>query len=790
MQTDEANSRPQRQIFDAEEYASLRLREGKQLSDIRQELGGQLQDLRDELHSLINMRYEDFLGLSTSLTGIDATINAVKAPLSSLSGEIANVGDSFASKLEYLDKRLAYRSVIRENKQMLRLFIDLSRLLDRVSAILKEAKALKEDGETLEYVKCLERAAVDLSQIRYFVGKGGELPFVVQAAKRTAEIEKDLKLALYMFLVRCIDEHAESSKEGRGSSSSENMVLIAQCLRAYSTIDECAEAESIIRNRLVKPFAYRTFAEQPGKGMGIDPLVFSSMLEKTLEFLARVAAPLATGIEAYLPASSYNLETRVFWREIAETIVATLPLLFVPGMPDRFHKNYLAACKFMREFGGLFDAAGKAALEMGGSLAKEESFVEFNRKWQLSAYFSIRKTQITDAIDGTEQQQKTGNGRALSPPSLSGRPSTPVSVTNRAMSASPEGPRNHSTSPEFQISQEAVDLLLEELGMCTRNAALAMWAIRRCWAPDVYLEPLAYRFWQLTVQVTLWYRSAADADIRRLILDDSSGANGAGSTGEGRSGTERILENIHDVFVLKQHVLDQVDGIYHLLPIQQPTTSADSPSIQSDIAESLKSSIVLAFAALETTASGALDYMCTTIVSTSCANIASQLRRTTSQFRHTNRAAPTTASAYVGRLFSSLAAAEEKIDKLQEMSRELGDDFAQKTKSAMREGVCRGISLEVARASAEALATISKTEASLQRLRKTRDYSKVDHLADDLPVPVGVDLRGKVPATDNEKIRRQIWLDIVELGRIVGEYRARPHEEYTKLARLAAPLGT
>ncbi|KAJ2325109.1 hypothetical protein GGI00_005136, partial [Coemansia sp. RSA 2681] len=119
----------------------------------------------------------------------------------------------------------------------------------------------------------------------------------------------------------------------------------------------------------------------------------------------------------------------------------------------------------------------------------------------------------------------------------------------------------------------------------------------------------------------------------------------------------------------------------------------------------------------------------------------------------------------------------------------------QHTLALLRAGVCLGISREVAKVSADALSTISKTEASLHRLRKTNkpphhQASHVDH-SDDLPVPPGIDLRGSTPASDNDKIRRQIWLDVIETGRIITEsLNATTHEDYARLVQLIAPLGT
>ncbi|KAJ2460099.1 hypothetical protein GGI02_005798, partial [Coemansia sp. RSA 2322] len=381
-------------------YAETQLRQGKSLDDLHAELSQQLRDVRKELHRLIDARYEDFLGLSTSLTGIGTTIDSVKPRLSDLYGQISTVHKELAAKLEYVDGRLAHRLAVREKKQMVRVFIDLSQMLDRVSTLLDEASAAGEggSGSEAEYLKCLERAAADFGQVWYFIEKGGDYPFVEQAGKRMRGLEQRLYTALDDFLAGRIDEFVGSA--ARGEAGSDAVGLIAQSLCVYGAVDGYERAEEVMRRRMVRPVVGALVASQPGKGMGMDPGAFADMLQRIADFVRRVGAPFAGGIEAHLPSVASTLEARVFWREVAATVLAGLPLLFVPGIPDRFHGNYRAACEFVRTFGGLFSAACKH--RDPAVLASEESFVEFNRKWQLSAYFSIRKKQVTDGIEARD----------------------------------------------------------------------------------------------------------------------------------------------------------------------------------------------------------------------------------------------------------------------------------------------------------------------------------------------------------------------------------------------------
>ncbi|KAJ2629700.1 hypothetical protein GGF44_004217, partial [Coemansia sp. RSA 1694] len=124
----------QRPAFDLARFAETRLEEGKDLDDLHAELSQQLRQVRRELHSLIDLRYEDFLGLSSSVARIDTTISDIRQPLADLSGQISEVHAELASKLEQVDARIAHRQAVRDKKHTLQLFIDLSQLLDRVSA--------------------------------------------------------------------------------------------------------------------------------------------------------------------------------------------------------------------------------------------------------------------------------------------------------------------------------------------------------------------------------------------------------------------------------------------------------------------------------------------------------------------------------------------------------------------------------------------------------------------------------------------------------------------------------
>ncbi|KAJ2452271.1 hypothetical protein EV183_003060 [Coemansia sp. RSA 2336] len=754
-----------RMPFDAQEYAAAAYAQGKSLLDMQAELGEQLQSVRRSLYSLINKRYQDFLGLGTSLSGLDTSVASLREPLAEIKGKIQSAHLELHNELDHLDSRLAYRTQLREKKQMLRLFLDLGQLLERATMILQEAKGTTEQTD---YVKCLERAAVDLSQIRYFAKKGEGLPFVVNAQPRIEQVEQLLLDALEQFLSSCAKRYVELATASKTEETDMYEVArsIAQSLRAYSAVEETDKAEHILRSSMVQPFAKRIFGSQPGRGMGLDPAKFSDMLQQILQFVKAVGVPLIRDIEVHLSAGSgstgYHLATHVFWREIATSMMDSLPLVFVPGMPARFHKNYQTACGFVSAFGDVFsvaDDASKDGVSEYEVLALDPTFIEFHRKWQLPAYFSIQKKLIVGTLEGGNFKD---THEALSDLE------TGQNDASRPQTTSMPSKQTKPDQPELETTKR-------ENGLLTEQAAQALWAVSQCWSRDVYLVPLAASFWQLTVQILLWYQHSVEEYVQQLMQPQLAD-----------TGADQLLRHIHDTYAVNAAVTKQIHTICQLIPIASDHGSEEEKSMIS----SLRTAATRALAPLDELVRKARDTVASTVVSQCTANLASNLRRTTSQYRHTNRPPPTAASVFVSKLFTHMTDMETKIDSMEPSNKSVG--LGPTIKQILRNQIAKDVSKEFAQVCLETLITLSKTEASLQRLRnKSRGAgARVDTgYAGDLPVPPGIDLRGKAPDTDNDKIRRQIWLDVAQLSQIISEYGVEPSDELSSFAQLIRPFG-
>ncbi|KAJ1759077.1 Conserved oligomeric Golgi complex subunit 2, partial [Coemansia sp. RSA 1824] len=370
----------------------------------------------------------------------------------------------------------------------------------------------------------------------------------------------------------------------------------------------------------------------------------------------------------------------------------------------------------------------------------------FSRKWQLSAYFSIQKKHVIAVLEDFERGKPLDAARGSE--SNGTRPSTPA--------------------PKPQVEQDVLQIKHRE-GLLTEHAARAVWAIQQCWTSNVYLEALAAKFWQLTMQILLWYQQTASQCVQQLIQSNASKSSVQALESHE---LDELLHHMHDMFAMREVAMEQTRAICRVVP------GTDNGSC--GISAGLESAVGQALAPLDDTSNKAADHISSTITVPSTTTLASHLRRTTSQFRHTNRPSPSTPSPYISSLFAYLESTESKITHDQATS--------ERIKHMLRSRVATRVSQEFARVCADALATISKTEASLLRLRKSRGSNvRVD--VGDVVVPSGVDLRGKVPEADNDKIRRQIWLDVDQVARIVRGYGVETDPEFARFVDLIQPFG-
>ncbi|KAJ1679340.1 hypothetical protein EV182_002257, partial [Spiromyces aspiralis] len=232
------------------------------LAYMREALAARLDAVQARLHSLINDRYTDFLGLSNS---VDAQ-------------------SKWKGKLADFESKLKYRQQIRDKKRVLEMFLDISKLLANVEGLLRDCG----DGNGRDAptrIKLLERAVGDCNRIRYLVGKGQGYPIIDHIMRVRAD---KLEVLLHESLVSFLKDWIERYLASEGSAEFDQL---EQCLRAFSIIDQTERAELLLRANLVDPAIAKILASKQGKdgsintGISIDPAVLQDILDAIRNFV-------------------------------------------------------------------------------------------------------------------------------------------------------------------------------------------------------------------------------------------------------------------------------------------------------------------------------------------------------------------------------------------------------------------------------------------------------------------------------------------------------------------------
>ncbi|KAJ1914609.1 hypothetical protein H4219_004718, partial [Mycoemilia scoparia] len=817
------------------------------LQIMRQKLESKLGSLKGQLHSLINDRYNDFLGLSASVEGIGdekSTQHQVRQPLESIRNQIIEVKTQYDQELRRFEAKIQQRTNIRDKKQTIQLFLNISKSLSNVEGILRESQNKREAGEVLEQVKLLERVAADYNRLGYLMNKGGQYSFVKKLVARTEMFETTLNMDLVAYLKQWAKRYMEfidncNSSGGDGSVVDElklvslYFVPLEQCLRAFAALGQVERAELILRNSIAEPTITKILTRPLNRGTNssgrggilIDPMVLQQIHTEITDFVIKYGQPLIKYTESTLSTEGYSIGPRVFWKIISAKIIRDYSNLFIPGIPDRFQKNYIQTIKFVDNLETRLCNSEVAWVQ----LRDEPSFAEFMNKWQLSAR------------DG-------GGGGGGS--------------RSRAVS---------SSARSFEVKTPGD-------GFCTAEATIIYRAMQWCWSEDVFIEVLANRFWRLYLQLILRYNkylndnpvsgpngdddNAGDGksaavrspplkpanpnsgtrpsgsptlqprrSIEATTTTTTSGASGSSPPGNGGAVSqiktfsldviEPLVVRLHDVLHLmnlcRDHLATRVKDSLASINIEDTTTttttgmttfvSADGGSDnninnttsngdgqqllpQQHLYQMLSNSLESTLAeTLQTNQVNRLVSLLGIKIAGYCEELAKSIRHTPSLYRHTNRPTPKKHLAYVAKILDPLKIFTKSIKTSSADNNASGYELSSSSLpldivSLVQFRVCKNLAAQFYGQVQDLLQSVAKTEASLQRFRKsgTRRFatgSGGSQQNDDGSSNSNnnnnnnsggqnstIDLRGKSElTTDDNKIRRQVWYDVCELVR-------------------------
>ncbi|KAI9016767.1 hypothetical protein DFJ74DRAFT_242318 [Hyaloraphidium curvatum] len=687
------------------------------LEKLKTDLKNHLAVMKNELVELINQDYSDFINLSTNLVGVDKMIADLNKPLDKMKADVLAVRSSMQGTVDGLRTKLEKRTQLREKKSLLQLFLSIHESVGKVEALLgiesaagsvdlsasdapaAASDAPKKEPESELDLKLMERVAIEFNQLQFLVNRGKGLPFVQNLDGRIQRVQETLQTGMKKSLAASLAAFLRDRSDASG---------LTQCLRTYVLIDRTILAEDVIRETLYDPFLAKLISPtslnfDPLLPVGVTPL--QNLYQRILDFTAQEFVPLLEITERNLKGSSFQMLTHVVWVAVASAIQQQLPIIFAPGIPDAFHENYTTTLAFLGKLESF--APDAKALRF---LRSHVSYVEFMRRWQTSVYFQIRFTAITtvfeDHVSRATSETVTASLDALDSPDWSnGNLLLPVSKA-----------------------------LLE--------------AISTSWADDVWLFPLSFRFWKLTLQCIgrfgLWLRSVTEAYHEPSPSGEASGGDVAPPAAAPAAPVELSEEEeqqmLNILIVLSYEVRVLASKLRHLFD------SVISPKLPRSVTDAplLETSLDSAIAGLDESLPNVASKV-TSVMTRRCALQLQQIRNIPALYRRTNREPPTTPSYFVSQILKPLTAFCEANKVLLDEAEQ--GRWVQSTVIAVTE--------KYSSAADELLTTVRKTEDSLKRLKK--QFKRP-----------GASAAQEEGVSDEDKIRMQILLDVKQFGQEVS----------------------
>ncbi|XP_063773650.1 conserved oligomeric Golgi complex subunit 2 isoform X2 [Pseudophryne corroboree] len=656
-----------------------------QLEDLRDDLEIYYRLLKTAMVELINKDYADFVNLSTNLVGMDKALGQLSVPLGQLKEEVLSLKTSVNDSIRAVDERLAKQDDIRKKKMCVFRMIHVIRSVEKIEIIL-HSQNCKENSE-------MNSTLLTGQMLERIATEFNQLQFHAVQSKGMPLLDKVRPR------IAGITAMLQRSLEGlllEGLQTS-NVDIIRHCLRTYAMIDKTKDAEALVGQVLVKPYIDEVIVEQYVQS---HPKGLQVMYNKLLEFvphhcrLLREVTGGAISSEKADMVPGYDFLVNSVWPEIAHGLEEKLPSLFSPGNPDIFHQKYTVSMDFVRKFER--QCGSQASVKR---LRAHPSYHSFNNRWNLPVYFQIRFKEIAGSLESAllAPLEDTSAGNAY----------------------------------------------------CLRASHILWTCLNACWSDQIFLLPLAHRFWKLTLQLLSRYCV--------FIKELASCANSEGCANEGKgllpsssrdlapsnvasedpaSGSAPVTQS--SILSTRQliHIVADVDKIIDQLPELTEVTKLKlgligfkNMAVITGALEDIISSLSTPLLVINTKIS--LD------LSESCSVYLKSALEVPRLYRRTNKEVPTKASSYI---YNALKPLEQ-----------LHSDYKTTLKQATREEWLKGALSECTQkyyeTVSDVLSSVKKMEESLKRLKQARKTAMSSNTTN-----------GGI--SDDNKIRLQLALDV------------------------------
>merc|ERR1712137_100640 len=350
------------------------------LSSVLRDLRRYNSSLEAKLLELINQDYADFVSLSANLKGIDQTIDSLRVPVQSLHQEVASIRDSVTDEMSEVKEKMARKRQLEEKRQCLTLFLDVYQTICKIEALLRvgEADPIQFSASDEDTSNLIQRVANDFNQLKYYVSRTKDFPFVQNLGSRIDRIETTMQEGLETLFC---DGLVAGDRD-----------VITNCLRTYAAIDRTSDVQDLYQRKHVDPFLTTIVHSKVYEEKGLQ-----AIYDQILQWIASDCQLLLE--LTHKSVRGFDFLTHSIFASLARLMITQCSDAFGAGFPHIFHANYLVSERFLNRFEEFF-ATSKEVQAFRASAV----YIDFQKRWNVSIYFGLRYQAIAKTLEKSLQQ--------------------------------------------------------------------------------------------------------------------------------------------------------------------------------------------------------------------------------------------------------------------------------------------------------------------------------------------------------------------------------------------------
>ena len=684
-------------LFGAAAWIKEQRDRGADLETLRLNLAKHHRALNEELGTLVEGELPRLVQLTKDLSTTGETLKGLCQQIQGYQDSSRAIGEDVKERMERFSAKLDERATLEKRLEHLQLLRGLGEALALVEQLLDASPSdaalecyADDDGtprpllEVLAEADVLLRAAGAFCRVRVLMDAGKELALVQSSTGRVD--------AARARLLGRLQDCLGVSLEARCA------VPVRDCLRAFvdcGCVDECY---AWVQTEWVAPRLLPKL--QAAAREGTRERSLPAIIAATMDFASGDTFRLLLQPEVAALQPPLHLLTHALWTEVVGFLTKTTPQFFGAGIPDAFQQSFLALTALQAQLEGLLHTPRQRRY-----LRAHPATAEFGKRFNLGIYFQLRVQEISKIVDSA----LTPPGTPLAPAEP---PAAPAASAASAAGSAARGAQLEAPPPPAALRTAAVLGFVE--------------AIRRCFAPTVFLTPLAARFMRLALEsgakFETWLKSlppapgapaaapaAASAAASASASAASAGAADAAAEGGGGGGEGAMqLDALYfDVGVCATWLRELAPLVPRLLQLPEDEAEAEAAGVAGLGADC--AALVEETAETIAEASGGLRAALVAKLAAQCAaSLTTGVRAIAASFRMTGKQAPTAPSFFLPEVLKPLRAF------LEAHAASLASDDA---RAAWAADVAAAVAEHYLSLAATTLDTVRKNEEALRRLR-------------------------------------------------------------------------